>query len=324
MIYRKPIGGIYLDMDSFRYAVEVAECRNISAAARKLFITQPALTKHINKLESLLGTEIFERNATPLTITPAGEIFITYAKKHLALEQEMQERLDEVLQKKAGTVKLAVTSRGGWYIGKHMGPFQEDHPEIRLELINVDSKSCEEMLENGDADIGLYTDPVLSGMLEYVPLKKDPLIFAMHRENPILDGLEVQENSPEHPLEIDVERLRGEDVRFVLAPEQHSMHYSEQAFFERYRIVPKNPIYVDYIETRYAIACSGGGVVLIPLVSANQTADYIQPVFCVLKGDRLYRHIVIAKKRNARMSRVVERFWNTFIEEIFSNHEKQL
>ena len=68
-----------MDTDSFKYVIAIAEEKSISAAARKLYITQPALTKHINKLEKRLGTELFERNSSPVTITAAGEIFLEYA-----------------------------------------------------------------------------------------------------------------------------------------------------------------------------------------------------------------------------------------------------
>lgn len=311
-----------MDTDSFRYVIAISEYKSISAAARKLFITQPALTKHMNKLERTLGAELFERGGVPVNITPAGEVFLEYAKRYMAMEQEMKARMDAVAKQESGTIRIATTSRGGWYLSKHMGEYTQAHPNVRVEMINVDAKNCEEMLVNGLVDVGIYTDPVLSDQIEYVPLKKDPLIFVMHKDNRILEGKDITGNSLDNLLELEVELLRRKDVRFVLSTPQHSMHYSEKAFFERYGIVPESPVYVDYIETRYAFACSGAGVVLVPIISANPNADMAQPVFCVLKGDRLYRHIIIARKKRARMNRPAENFWDQFIELSYSNHEK--
>ena len=311
-----------MDTDSFRYVIAISESKSISAAARKLFITQPALTKHINKLEKTLGAELLERGAVPVNVTPAGEVFLEYARKYMAMEQEMKARMEAVAKQEAGTIRIATTSRGGWYLSKHIGEYTQAHPNVRVELVNVDAKNCEEMLVNGLVDVGIYTDPVLSDQIEYVPLKKDPLIFVMHRDCSILEGKDITDNSVENLLELEAELLRRKDVRFVLSTPQHSMHYSEQAFFERYGIVPENPLYVDYIETRYAFACSGAGVVLVPIMSANPKADTARPVFCALKEERLYRHIVIARKKRTRMTRPAESFWDQFIELSYSTHEK--
>ena len=85
--------GWIMDTDSFKYVIAIAEERSISAAARKLYITQPALTKHINKLEKRLGTELLERNSSPVSVTAAGEIFLEYARKYQTMEQEMLSRI---------------------------------------------------------------------------------------------------------------------------------------------------------------------------------------------------------------------------------------
>ncbi len=302
-----------MDTDSFKYVIAIAEEKSISAAARKLYITQPALTKHINKLEKRLGTELFERNSSPVAITTAGEIFLEYAKQYEAMEQEMMARIDSVVKFRSGNVRVAVTSRGGWYVGKHMGAFGEKYPNINLELFSVDAAVCEEMIEKGRADIGIYTTPITSPHIEYVPLEKDQLILVGNRNSPILQGKDLAGNSIDNPLVLEAQELRGKDVRFVCSTPNHSMHYSELAFFKRNGIEPVEPVYVDYIDFRYAIACSGKGFMLSPVISTT-TVDVIPPVYCVVRGDAMYRHIAIARKRNARLPQAAELYWDTMIE----------
>lgn len=310
-----------MDTDSFKYVIAIAEEKSISAAARKLYITQPALTKHINKLEKRLGTELFERNSSPVSITTAGEIFLEYARKYEAMEREMMGRIDSAVKLRSGTVRVAVTSRGGWYVGKHMGTFGNRHPNINLELLSVDAASCEEMIEKGQVDIGVYTTPITSPHIEYVPLEKDQLILVGNRNSPILQGRDLTGNSIDCPLVLEPGELRGKDVRFVCSTPNHSMHYSELEFFKRNGIEPVEPVYVDYIDFRYAIACSGKGFMLSPVISTT-TVDVIPPVYCVVRGDGMYRHIAIARKRNARLCQSAEIYWDTMIEANFSGRRE--
>ena len=80
-----------MDSRLFHYVVAVEECGTISSAARTLFLSQPALTKQIGKLESELGFQIFDRSKNPLGITEQGEIFLDFAGRYLELEKELDE-----------------------------------------------------------------------------------------------------------------------------------------------------------------------------------------------------------------------------------------
>ena len=61
-----------MDTNVFRYVLEVDKCKNITLAAKHLFISQPALTKQLSKLEKELGFQLFDRAHTPITTTPPG------------------------------------------------------------------------------------------------------------------------------------------------------------------------------------------------------------------------------------------------------------
>lgn len=205
-------------------------------------------------------------------------------------------------------------------MGKHMAAFGTQHPNINLELLSVDAAACEEMIEKGQVDIGIYTTPIMSPHIEYVPLEKDQLILVGNRNSAILQGKDLTGNSVDNPLVLEAAELRGKDVRFVCSTPNHSMHYSELAFFKRNGIAPEDPVYVDYIDFRYAIACSGKGFMLSPVISTT-TVDVIPPVYCVVRGDAMYRHIAIARRRGARLCRAAEIYWETMIEANFSGRQ---
>lgn len=61
-----------MSLEGFEYILAVAEERNLTRAAKRLFISQPSLTQYSNRLEAELGVRLFNRNSTPITLTPAG------------------------------------------------------------------------------------------------------------------------------------------------------------------------------------------------------------------------------------------------------------
>ena len=73
---------------SAKYIQAIAETRNISAAADRLKISQPALSSHLKKLEEALDVIIFDRSKQPLEITDAGRVYLQYAARYQALDRE--------------------------------------------------------------------------------------------------------------------------------------------------------------------------------------------------------------------------------------------
>lgn len=104
-----------MDTNVFRYVLEVDKCKNITLAAKHLFISQPALTKQLSKLEKELGFQLFDRAHTPITTTPQGELFLDFARRYQELEQDFQNDIALSRHTPAVPVRIATTHRGGGY-----------------------------------------------------------------------------------------------------------------------------------------------------------------------------------------------------------------
>lgn len=188
-----------MDTNVFRYVLEVDKCKNITLAAKHLFISQPALTKQLSKLEKELGFQLFDRAHTPITTTPQGELFLDFARRYQELEQDFQNDIALSRHTPAVPVRIATTHRGGGYAGIHTAAFMAAYPNICLEYLDTSARKCEELLEEEQVDLAIYTDPILSSKLEYMPLEEDPLVFVIPQSSPLLAGLDLSGNSLEHP-----------------------------------------------------------------------------------------------------------------------------
>lgn len=280
-----------MDTNVFRYVLEVDKCKNITLAAKHLFISQPALTKQLSKLEKELGFQLFDRAHTPITTTPQGELFLDFARRYQELEQDFQNDIALSRHTPAVPVRIATTHRGGGYAGIHTAAFMAAYPNICLEYLDTSARKCEELLEEEQVDLAIYTDPILSSKLEYMPLEEDPLVFVIPQSSPLLAGLDLSGNSLEHPVEIESRRFRDPSLRYILATPGQGLYYAENAFFKKYRVTPLDPLRVEYVDTRYSVVQSGCGIALFPHTTVIQHShgNSQPPLYGIPKGDALYR-----------------------------------
>ncbi|MCD8122618.1 MAG: LysR family transcriptional regulator [Clostridiales bacterium] len=306
-----------MDTNVYRYVKVIAESESISAASRKLFISQPALTKQIGRLEEQLGIKLFERNKSPLKVTEAGHVFVTYAAEYIELEEKLKNELRRVAYPERRTVKVATTARGGSYIGNRTAAFLATHSDIQLEYLDMSVVECESALESEIIDLAIYTDPVISDKIEYMPLEVDPLVLAVPRNSKMLENKDISNNNFTSLLELTPEELRNPEITYVLSTENHSLYYAECNFLKKYKINPVQSLRVDFVDTRYSIACSGVGIVLVPTATIRENKDRDKMAYCTVKGESLYRYIVIAKKKGKILSQEAEKVWRFMIEQRF-------
>lgn len=306
-----------MDTNVFHSVLMIAECRSISAAARRLFVSQPALTKQLGKLEAELGFQVFSRGRSSMSATDQGVIFLDFARQYLELEENFHHLLLAEQDIPVKPVRVATTHRGGNYAGGHTAAFLDAHPQIPLEYLDMSAEDCEAALEEETVDLAIYTDPVISPHLEYMPLEEDPLIFVVPKGSRLLDGIPVPDNSLEHLIPIDIDRFRDPAVRYILSTPGHSLYLAECAFFKKYKITPVQPLRVDFVDTRYSIACGGGGIVLIPYPTIKKVEETNQVAYCTLKDDSLYRYVIVAKKKGRQLSKEAEAVWRFMVGQKF-------
>ncbi|OLA24985.1 MAG: hypothetical protein BHW25_05655 [Faecalibacterium sp. CAG:82-related_59_9] len=201
--------------------------------------------------------------------------------------------------------------------------FMAAYPNICLEYLDTSARKCEELLEEEQVDLAIYTDPILSSKLEYMPLEEDPLVFVIPQSSPLLAGLDLSGNSLEHPVEIESRRFRDPSLRYILATPGQGLYYAENAFFKKYRVTPLDPLRVEYVDTRYSVVQSGCGIALFPHTTVIQHShgNSQPPLYGIPKGDALYRYIIIARKKGRTLSPDAEAVWRFMVNQrLEANH----
>ena len=124
-----------MELRQFTYVNQVAECGNFTKAAAKLFISQPALSNYISKVEGDLGVKLFDRSATPLKLTYAGEQYLKRAKVILGQMEDMNRELRDITHNMAGRLRIGFPSeRIVYMLPLILKPLKDRYPGIDVEV----------------------------------------------------------------------------------------------------------------------------------------------------------------------------------------------
>ena len=150
-----------MELRQLRYFVAVAEEGNISRAAQKIFLTQPALSRQIKALENEIGQCLLKREAHSIRLTPAGEMLLREARELLQRTDEMLERVRAASQGVRLRVGYAPSLASG-LLSAAVENFAQKHPNAHVELFDLSTKEMLAGLENDTLDavltVGLDRD----------------------------------------------------------------------------------------------------------------------------------------------------------------------
>ncbi|MEB4615349.1 LysR family transcriptional regulator, partial [Leucobacter sp. M11] len=175
-----------LSIQRLRVFVTVADAGSISAAARKLFLSQPAVSAHVRALETSLSAQLLERMPTGTVLTPAGYALRDRAREMFAI----MDRVDAEVQHAQGiadrNLVLAGTSTlGAYLLPKLLARFQHEHPTLRTELRVGNAEQVLQWVLDREVSFGLFAGPVTDEQLEITPLFEDPLVLVGWRGHPL-------------------------------------------------------------------------------------------------------------------------------------------
>lgn len=177
-----------------RLQVFHAVARNLSftRAADALFMTQPAVTFQIKQLEEQYGTRLFERRHGSISLTPAGELVLSYAERILALSDEMDTRLAEMTGEMRGPLLVgASTTIAEFMLPRVLGEFNALYPQVRARLIVANSESIEGRVAEHTLDIGLIEAPAKLSGLSSVACCEDELLVICAPDYPLAEMASV-------------------------------------------------------------------------------------------------------------------------------------
>ncbi len=185
----------------------VAETGHVTTAAKKINLTQSAVSMAISELENILNGPLFDRHGKRLTLNDRGRFLLPHAREIINKVKNIEIMLSEVEGTVAGNLYVGASSSIGNYVMPYViGAFTQQYPQVHIQLIVGNSRQVEQFVEDGTIDVGLIEGLVHSHKIDSSPWLTDKLHIIA---------------SPDHPLAqkdvVSVEDLRGE--RWIMREE---------------------------------------------------------------------------------------------------------
>lgn len=166
--------------------VAVAESLSFSKAAEKLYISQPAVSRHIKELEAQMGITLFERKGNRVYLTLAGEISYDYLKKITQNYSELEFALGALKNEHKGNLRIGASSTIAQYvIPSVLASFHKRYPNIELNLFNGNSFEMEQKLLKNDIDLALVENNSSNSNLKYINFAEDNILAIAGINSPL-------------------------------------------------------------------------------------------------------------------------------------------
>lgn len=149
-----------ISLDLYRVFSAVAEAGSISDAARVLFITQPAVSQAVRRLETELGVRLFERGAKGVLLTREGELLRGYVTSAMGMLDAGESRMRMLSKLDAGELRIGASDTvSRWFLVPIIRRFHDMYPNISLSITNRTTTQTLQLLQSGSVDIGYVNLP---------------------------------------------------------------------------------------------------------------------------------------------------------------------
>ncbi len=185
-----------MQLVELRTFLAVAEEKSFSAAAQRLFITQPAISKRIQSLENHLGTPLFDRIGKRVYLTEAGSLLIDRAETMLRLAKDTEKEIFNLNDTISGRLNLATSHHIGLHrLAPVLKDFSQRYPDVQLDIQFEDSEVAYQMVRSGQVELAVVTlnpdDTDLDADLKANCIWRDPLVFVSSASEPLATTLQM-------------------------------------------------------------------------------------------------------------------------------------
>lgn len=256
------------NLSLYRIFYATALAGNISKAANELFISQPAISQSIKKLEQSLDTALFVRSSRGVQLTEEGELLFSHVKSAFQTLEAGEHQLRLRRELGMGHLRIGVSSTLCKYVLlPYLTDFVKLHPHIQVTIACQSTNHTLQMLEHEELDLGLTGRPEHLHGMKFYPVRQIQDIFVASRE--YLDHLLLflEQNKQESPSDVsgllasDSALLLKSGILMMLDKDNLTRQYLDQ-YFKEQQLFPENileatsmDLLIDFAKIGLGIAC---------------------------------------------------------------------
>ena len=272
------------------YIKTIADERSMTRAAQKLFVTQPSLSHCVMNIEQQLGAPIFERSTTPVSLTPAGQIYVQAARRFLQIETQMNESLAALSGHTTGFLRLGLPQqRTDELLPQVLAEFRSAYPDVRVQALSLPGEELERMLLGSELDMALISGEAENEKLDYQLVASDETVLLAGRKTQIAQRI---------PSGSTISLSACEGETFVLPAESLPFSRSYDELLARAGLSPFAALRTDDSQCAKRVCAACSLVMLCPFITLLSDAPAMQQLSHYRLSDTLFVPLYMAHPKD--------------------------
>lgn len=253
---------------------------SFTAAAKALSITQPTLSQTVRQIESQLGDAIFVRGKSPVTLTPAGMLYVEAARRMIKTQTQLEEALSLLHGKATGTLRIGLMPhRSAELLPQILADFAAAYPDVQLQVCEHSIPELEQLLLREEIDMALITDDRQHPRLEYRQIASEEIVLLAGKRTALASRL---------PSGSTIGLREAADERFAMpAQDSPRLRYFEELLLSC-NVQPRVYLQCDNIGTAMRACASANMVMLCPYISFLCDSGSMQKLYHYHLGTDAY------------------------------------
>ncbi len=290
-----------MDLKQLRYFKTVVEAGGFSAASRLLHVAQPSLSIAVRKLEQELELTLLHRGERTITPTVEGEVLLDHARKLLELAEAAELEMRELRGLAKGEVRIGIPSMlGSYFFPPILMGFKHRYPELRLSVFEQGTRRLQQMIREGELDLGVVVADSPPEDLETRLLTREEMVACVPADHPFAER-----------QSISIEDFFSQEL-VVFKPGYFLREFVDR-FSEQEQQGPRIAFETNLIPLTKAIVRQGFGITtFLRMVLENEPVDGL---VAVSFDEPVFLDLSLAWKRGGYLSRADRAFVDYILEQ---------
>lgn len=202
--------------NNYEYFLEIVKHRNISKAANELYISQPALSNYLKRLEAKLGFQLFESKSQPLKLTFAGERYLHYLNKYILLRKQLENELSEISSAQRGKIRIGISPwRSSYILPTILPEFSKIYPNVEIITHEGVEQELSDLVDSDKVDFSIKSLSYPHPKYQIENIMNERILLAINNNNQAFKSLNLKESYTDDYIKpIDINLFKHE--RFIL------------------------------------------------------------------------------------------------------------
>lgn len=262
-----------MNFRQMEYVVAIYREGSLRKAAGKLYISQPALSQQLQKVEEEIGAPIFDRSTTPMQPTYVGRHYLEVLEKILFEQQQAMDWIHDLSEYKKGKITFGISGvRSIQFLPLIMPEFHRLYPNIETGLHEEPALALPPLLEKGELDFSLMVAHTDCSHLAFLPLIREKVLLAVP---PLSPADAICKEAMAQRGSVDIGLLK--DQPFVLLKQGFRLRRIAQQLFEENRISPPILTSTANVELSHKLSGAGYGVSFVGEIAATLSDLSMKP-----------------------------------------------